>query len=133
MKLTTKIFVIAAALFALNGCASLSRSDEITLRELKASGISSTDIKVKSPALAGSLNILPGIGNFYLAAGTNESGQWLYGFLNLLTWPISVLWGIPEAAVDANTINKQETVYYYTFDPTGKRELENIKMRNAMN
>lgn len=47
----------------------------------------------------------------------------LYGFLNLLTWPISVVWGIPQAAVDAGRINERELIYYYTFDEGGKEAL----------
>ena len=59
----------------------------------------------KDPVLAGVLNILPGFGNFYLAYGTQQSGQWGIGLFNLLLWPISPIWGIPEAAIDAgNTL-----------------------------
>jgi len=98
----------------ISGCASLSRTEQTTLRELKAYGISETEIQKKHPAAAGGLNILPGFGNFYLAYDTDESSQWLFGFLNLLTWPVSVVWGIPQGVIDANTINKKETIYYYT-------------------
>ena len=78
-----------------------------------------------SPAGAGALNLLPGFGNFYLASGNGgDGGHYLYGFLNLLTWPISVVWGIPEAAIDAETINERELVYYYTFDESGKEALK---------
>ena len=52
-----------------------------------------------------------------------DSNHYLYGFLNLLTWPISVVWGIPEAAVDANRINERELIYYYTFNPAGQEAL----------
>ncbi|MDX9788912.1 MAG: hypothetical protein RBT11_19205 [Desulfobacterales bacterium] len=91
-----------------------------------------TEAAVKHPAAAGVLNILPGFGNFYLASGTDESSQWLYGFLNLLSWPVSVVWGIPEAAIDANTINKKETVNYYTFDIKGKQEFEQLRAKNEV-
>ena len=97
------------------------------LSELRSYGISDTEIRRKSPPTAAALNLLPGGGNFYLAVGTTESDQWVYGFLNLLTWPISIIWGIPEAAIDANTINKKETIYYYTYDRIGKKEFEKIK------
>jgi hypothetical protein len=123
--------MIAVGLVACaSGCASLSRTEQATLHELKSYGVSETEVKAKHPAAAGCLNILPGFGNFYLAAGTDESDQWLFGFLNLLAWPISVVWGIPEAAIDANTINKKETVNYYTFDRTGKQELEKMRTEN---
>lgn len=78
---------------------------------------------VKQPALAGALNILPGFGNFYLAVGTEEQEHWLYGFLNLLTWPLSIVWAVPEAAIDASAINERETIYYYTFGP-GKDQVD---------
>jgi len=114
-------------LVLLTGCTFMSRSDKERYQELKQLGIRGDDQRVKNPATAGALNLLPGFGNFYLAAGTEESEQWLYGFLNLLAWPISPIWGIPEAAIDAGTINKKETVYYYTFSRTGQRELERLR------
>ena len=54
-----------------------------------------------------------------------EKSHYLYGFLNLLTWPLSIIWGIPEAAIDANTINERELVYFYTYDESGKQSLRN--------
>ena len=70
------------------------------------------------------MNILPGFGNFYLAVGNGgDSSYYLYGALNLLFWPISVLWGIPEATIDANRINERELIYYYTFEEGGKEAL----------
>lgn len=121
------IFILSSA--TVSGCSNLSRSEKTMLRELESYGISPEEHKTKEPALAGALNILPGFGNFYLATNSDESDQWLFGFLNLLTWPISVVWGIPEAAIDANNINKKETIYYYRFDETGKAELEELKSK----
>ena len=48
----------------------------------------------------------------------------IYGTLNLLTWPISILWGIPEGAVDADKINERELVYYYNYDEDGRFALQ---------
>jgi len=121
-----KVFLgimVVLLIFSSTGCTTLSRSDQERLNELKSVGISETEVQKKSPGAAGALNILPGFGNFYLAVGTNESDHWLYGFLNLLTWPVSILWGIPEGAIDATNINKKETIYYYTYDKAGKAEL----------
>ena len=125
-----KTLLLAASLL-LASCTSLTHQERNTLRSLQAQGIT-VDKPVgnweapASPAGAGALNLLPGFGNFYLASGNaGDSGQYLYGFLNLLTWPISILWGIPEAAIDAGTINERELIYFYTFDESGKIALKN--------
>ncbi|MCQ2741453.1 MAG: hypothetical protein MJ210_05000 [Alphaproteobacteria bacterium] len=115
-------------------CTTLSRQEQLQLQRLKGQGVT-VDKPVGSwerpenPASAGLLNILPGFGNFYLAAGNGGDGShYLYGTLNLLTWPISILWGIPEAVVDANRINEREMIYYYRFDSQGKKEIEKAKI-----
>ena len=115
----------------LSGCSSLSYTEKTAIRSLKSQGIT-VDKPVgpwEAPASAGAaggLNLLPGIGNFYLASGNGaEKSHYLYGFLNLLTWPLSIVWGIPEAVVDANTINERELVYFYIYDEAGKESLKN--------
>lgn len=121
------IAAIVPLSLVLSGCVTLGKTEEMASRELQSYGISPTEIEVKSPAVAGALNLLPGFGNFYLAVGTNEGVQWAYGFGNLLFWPLSVVWGIPEALTDAKTINQRETVYYYTLDPAGQQKLARLR------
>ena len=110
-------------------CTTLTKQEQNNLRSLKAQGITvdrplGSFERPANPGAAGALNLLPGIGNFYLAGGNGgDSSHWLYGCLNLLTWPFSILWGIPEAAVDANRINERELIYYYQYDPLGTKEL----------
>ncbi len=116
------VSLLCVILFASTACESLSRADHAHLREIQAAGLDVDAPGVKSPTTAGVLNLLPGIGNFYLASGTDASGQWIYGTLNLLMWPLSVVWGIPQAAIDARTINQREAVYYYRYDPRGREE-----------
>jgi len=122
--------LLIAGIMLLSACTSLTMQEKQTLRSLKTYGIT-VDTPVgnwdrpASPAGAALLNILPGIGNFYLAAGNGgQSDHYLYGSLNLLFWPLSVVWGIPEGAVDANRINERELIYYYTFDESGRLALE---------
>lgn len=120
-----KKFAILLAVILLFGCTHLTQQERDQLQKLKAQGITvdrSGDFEAPAnPAAAGAMNILPGGGNFYLASGNGaDSSHWLYGFLNLLTWPFSILWGVPEAAVDANTINERELLYYYKYT---KKEL----------
>ncbi len=113
-------------LASFSGCTTLSQGERNTIRELESVGL--TEYRtVKNPALAGALNLLPGFGNFYLAVGTGENNHWLYGVVNLLLWPYSPAWAIPEAVVDANTINKKEAINYYTNDPQGKLEYDRAK------
>ena len=126
-----KFYSLILAMALLSGCSSLSYTEKTAVRSLKSQGI--TVEKPVGPweapasaGAAGGLNLLPGVGNFYLAIGEGaEKSHYLYGFLNLLTWPLSIVWGIPEAAIDANTINERELVYFYTYDESGKQSLRN--------
>ncbi len=125
-----KKIVMLYCLVALSSCTNLTRQEEIQLQILKSQGVTIDKAvgnweRPANPAGAALLNVLPGVGNFYLAAGNGgQSSHYLYGSLNLLLWPFSILWGVPEAAVDANTINKREMLYYYQYDVIGKEELK---------
>lgn len=125
-----KIVNLFLIVLLLVSCTSLNTQERITMRSLKANGISVEHPlgywdKPANPTTAGLMNILPGCGNFYLASGNGgQSEHYLYGFLNLLTWPLSILWGIPEATSDAIRINEKELVYYYTFDNVGQQTLK---------
>ena len=122
-------FCFILLLVLTTACTTLTKQEQNELRNLKAQGVTvdrpaGSFERPASPGAAGALNLLPGIGNFYLASGNGgDSSHWLYGCLNLLTWPISILWGIPEAAIDANRINERELIYYYKYDRQGQKEL----------
>lgn len=128
MNKTLSISLLSAII--LSGCTNLTYHEQQELTRLQYQGVnidrpSGEWEKPASPLLAGVLNILPGVGNFYLASGNAaDSSHWLYGFGNLLLWPVSILWGVPEAALDANNINKRDMLNYYkygngtTFQPT---------------
>ena len=102
--------VITSALFT--ACISMSPSDTARYQDLKFQGYNEADHRVKNPGVAGALNILPGFGNFYLAP--QDPDQWIVGFCNLFLWPLSVVWGVPQAVSDASTLNKKAFIYYYT-------------------
>lgn len=131
-----KRYVVVACLavaLLCSGCVSLSRMDKENLRTIKYAGLGVTDEPVKIPLLAGFLNLFPGAGNFYLSYGTEEPEQVTTGFINFFLWPVSILWGIPEAAIDANTLNKRETLYYYFRTDRGREELQAaLDRRKAM-
>ncbi|MBQ8661439.1 MAG: hypothetical protein IJ482_03850 [Alphaproteobacteria bacterium] len=124
-----RVFYLTAFMLCLSACTTLTKQEQNELRSLKAQGVTvdrpaGSFERPANPGAAGALNLLPGIGNFYLASGNGgDSSHWLYGCLNLITWPFSILWGIPEAAIDANRINERELIYYYKYDRQGQKEL----------
>lgn len=105
----------------LQGCASMAGYEKAKYAELKheldAHGLPA--MEDKDPFMAGALNLLPGFGNAYLE-------QWGPFIGNLLFWPLSVVWGVPQAYIDAHTLNKKETLYFYEFGP-GKSRLAAAK------
>ena len=121
--------LILLSTILLSGCASLSYVEETALKSLSAEGITPEKPigNFETPASvggAGALNLLPGVGNFYLGTGNGaDKDQYLYGFLNLASWPLSILWGVPQSAIDAGTINDREFVHFYMYNPNGKRAL----------
>lgn len=130
MSKLSALAVTAICILSLAGCTSLSRHEQNQLRHLEAHGITIDTPAGQfeapaQPAAAAILNILPGFGNFYLGSGrAAQSEHILYGVLNLLSWPLSIIWGMPEAAIDATNINKREMLYYHTYDKQGKKELK---------
>ncbi|MBO4285284.1 MAG: hypothetical protein J5895_03535 [Alphaproteobacteria bacterium] len=128
-----KIIIFCIAF--LTACTNLTRAEQDQLQLLKSYGITvdrpvGNYEKPANPAAAGLLNLLPGVGNFYLASGNGaDSSHWLYGAGNLIFWPFSVFWGIPEAVVDANNINKRELLYYYQYDQRGRQEIYQTGIR----
>lgn len=123
-----KILAVATITALLSNCTTLTRQEVNELHVLKGQGVTidkpvGSWERPASPAGAGALNLLPGFGNFYLASGNGgDSSHYLYGTLNLLFWPLSIAWGVPEAAIDANKINEREMLYYYKYDAQGKKE-----------
>ena len=125
-----KLIYLSICLSLLSGCTSLTRQEKIHLQQLKSQGVTvekpvGNYEKPASVLFAAGLNVLPGLGNFYLGSGNAaEPSQWLYGFGNLLFWPTSIIWSVPEAAIDAHNINQRELLYYYQFDKNGKKALQ---------
>ncbi len=116
-----KILLTSLLPLLFTSCVSLTYQEQQELAKLKYQGITVDRApdgweKPDNPLTAGILNLLPGVGNMYLASGNGgDSSQWIYAAGNLLLWPISVLWGVPEAVIDANTINKREMLHYLKY------------------
>ncbi len=105
-------------LLSLSACTHLTAYEREFSRQLAAKNITvdrpcGVWEAPANPAAAGALNLLPGFGNFYLASGNGaDNSQYLVGFANLLLWPWSIFWGVPEAAIDAGTLNQRELNYF---------------------
>lgn len=104
--------VTALLLATLVSCASVNSTQDRELRTWQAKNL---EVKEKDPGLAAGLNVLPGIGDFY-------NGNVGYGVVNLLTWPLSILWAPVGGAEGAKEVNYFATKAYV-------EELENNKKK----
>ncbi len=91
----------AATLIALcAGCASgLNSTQESELAHYRATNLA---VEEKSPGAAAGLGLLPGGGSFYGRA-------YGWGVVNLLMWPVSILWDPVSGYNAAESINYEAT------------------------
>ncbi len=83
-----------------SGCATgLNSAQKTELDHYEARGLAVTE---KSPGLGAALGLLPGGGSFY-------GREYGFGVVNLLTWPISILWDPVSGYDAARSINYQAT------------------------
>ena len=136
-----KILIISGCI-GLSACTHLTAEERHQIKYLQSNGITvkhpqSDWEKPASPVMAGFLNILPGLGNLYLALGDGaDRMQLIYGAFNFFMWPWSVVWGIPEAVIDATTINKRELIYHYKYDrksPVFNQHFDYNRQHNTSN
>ena len=95
------LFILIAVIFT-SGCATSLNS--IQEREYAQFELEGTLIEEKSVGTAVALGFLPGGGSFY----TRSYG---IGVVNLLLWPISILWDPVSGSNGAQTINYDVTVW----------------------
>jgi len=69
-------------LASLAGCNSLTTIQEQEYRAMRVEGLL---VEEKNPTLAACLGVLPGCGSFY-------TGNYVLGAVDVITWPVSVLW-----------------------------------------
>ena len=90
----------AAAVVMTTGCATgLNSFQESELAHYRASNLA---VEEKNPGLAAGLGLLPGGGSFYGRA-------YGFGVVNLLFWPVSILWDPVSGHDAAESINYQAT------------------------
>lgn len=96
----TKSFALLAALSLLGGCASgLNSHQKAELAHFEARGLG---VEEKNPGTAAALGLLPGGGSFY-------SRAYGYGVVNLLFWPLSILWDPVSGYDAASSLNYHAT------------------------
>lgn len=94
-----KKLVCLMLLASMVSCTSLNSYQKTELKEWQANDL---EVQQKSPGTAAGLNVLPGIGDFY-------NGNIGLGVLNLLSWPLSILWAPIGGSTGAEEVN-----YYAT-------------------
>jgi hypothetical protein len=96
MKKALQVVFVTLVAFNVAGCAGSLNS--IQKSELSAYQEKGMMVEEKKPGLAAALGILPGGGSFY----TRHYGL---GVVNLLFWPLSVLWDPVNGYESAQSIN----------------------------
>ncbi len=94
----TTLVLLAAAV--LPGCATMLTSEQS--REYQSYQAKGVLVQEKNPTTGAWLGILPGGGSFYARA-------YGWGVVNLLMWPISVLWDPVSGYEGSKTINYEAT------------------------
>lgn len=74
------LFMVSMGMLA--GCSSLNTIQESDYMKMQAEGVL---VEEKNPTLAACLGFLPGCGSFY-------TGNYVLGAVDLITWPVSILW-----------------------------------------
>jgi len=132
MQTFLKTSAVLTLIVMLSGCMSLTPAEKNTIYELNSYGVKTCAVKIKEPATAAWLNLLPGVGHFYLAYGSDAAQPLMgIGLFNLFTYPLSWFWGIPGAYGDAKVVNKKEQVRYYQYTPTGQEQLTALRKQHG--
>ena len=88
---------------ALVSCGSHVNSNQLRQMKIIKESRPESYVEVKDPGIAFWFGILPGGGSFY-------TEQYGYGVLNLLSWPLSILWDPLNGQGGANDLNYEQTM-----------------------
>lgn len=110
-----KVVVACLTVFMVTGCASgINKKQKLDYETYKARGLAQEE---KSPAAGAAFGLLPGGGSFY-------GREYGLGVVNLLFWPLSILWD-PVSGVNASErINYITTKQYVEQERT--REINQL-------
>jgi len=100
MRTTRYTIIVLLGAVAISGCATtLTSQQKLEYHDYQAKGLI---VQEKNPGTGAALGILPGGGSFYARA-------YGWGVVNLLMWPLSILWDPVSGYEGSVTIN-----YYAT-------------------
>jgi len=114
MKKTTIISALTCV-GILSACASAPNS--LQKKEMEVYRQKNLLVEEKSPGLGVGLGFLPGGGSFY-------SREYGYGVVNLLLWPISILWDPISGSNGAQSLNYTATKLHV--NQLKQNELDNL-------
>jgi hypothetical protein len=97
------------------GCTTLTTIQECDYQKMKADGVL---VEEKNPTLAAALGVLPGCGSFY-------TGNYVLGAVDVVTWPLSILWDPIAGYNEARVRNYRATQFAIERDK--KRELTQLE------
>ncbi|MDR1497503.1 MAG: hypothetical protein LBS59_03695 [Puniceicoccales bacterium] len=129
-KTAVKSVAVGTLAIAVAACTQLAPYERQTRDELRGYGIVAPQ-EPTNQAVAGILNLFPGFGSFYLAAAGNEGSHAVFGVVNLLLWPLSVVWAVPDAVISSGNINDRHLVSYYLLNPEGQNQLAHLRAQGA--
>ena len=114
-----RIIAPLVIIFAISGCSTLNSKQKIEYDQMKQD---SALIEEKNPAAGAALGILPGFGAFY-------ARQPIVGVVDLLLWPVSILWDPIVGYEGSKKINYEITTAYLKREKEKElAELENRKL-----
>lgn len=102
------------------GCIQLALSEQEKITELEALGIDPACVGSKTPVASMA-------GNLFFGFGDLENGQAGLFTLDLLTWPISILWAPWIAYDQAKILNQKETLDYLYATTEGRAWLDGVR------
>ena len=115
-----RIIAVFLSVSFVTGCAaSLSTTENIKYEQWEHEKVL---IEEKNPGLGAVLGILPGFGSFY-------AREPLYGVLNLLVWPVSVLWDPVSGYNGSRAINYNET--FRLMAEKKEKEIQQLQIEKA--
>lgn len=87
--------VVLGLCFMYTGCSSMTCIEQCEYNKMQSEGVL---VEEKNPTLAACLGVLPGCGSFY-------TGNYVLGAVDVVTWPVSMLWDPIAGYNEARMIN----------------------------